>query len=31
MYIEGFGGAGTDRDNENKIIKRLAREITIDR
>jgi hypothetical protein len=31
MYIEGFGGAGTDRDNENKIIKRLAREITIDK
>ena len=31
MYIEGFGGAGTDRDNENKIIKRLAREIIIDR
>ena len=31
MYIEGFGGSGTDRDNENKIIKRMAREITIDR
>ena len=31
MYIEGFGGSGTDRDNEYKIIKRLAREITIDK
>ena len=31
MYIEGFGGTGTDRDNETKIIKRMAREITIDR
>ena len=31
MYIEGFGGTGTDRDNETKIIKRMSREITIDR
>ena len=31
MYIEGFGGTGTDRDNETKIIKRMAKEIIIDR